>query len=124
MSARLARPNVYRCGDVEVDVVSRLIRVGSQPADPTYVQFEILLHMIREPGRVFTRDELRTALSDGRVASPRSVDIQIFRLRRALANARRFVIETVPHVGYRCREVHDNAGLESTTQPSTSRDTE
>ena len=35
-------------------------------------------------------------------STPRAVDLRVMRLRKKLAAAKDFSIETVPHVGYRC----------------------
>ncbi len=94
---------VYSCGDLELDVDTRTIRLGSQTVGSTYVQFEMLLRLLADPGCVLSREEL--AVLPG--TAPRAVDIQISRLRKRLSRARGFVIETVPRVGYRCRELND-----------------
>ncbi|HYM14139.1 MAG TPA: winged helix-turn-helix domain-containing protein [Dehalococcoidia bacterium] len=100
---RLRTHRVYRCGDVEADVDARTVRVDGRRVPATFVQFEMLLRLMEDPGRVLTRDAL--LILPG--ATARAVDIQIARLRKALAHAERFAIETVPHVGYRCHDRGD-----------------
>jgi DNA-binding response OmpR family regulator len=100
------KQRIYACGDVELDPLQRIIRVGGKPVMPTYMEFEILLRLIREPGRVFTRSQLRPAAANGKGASPRAVDVHIARLRQKIAGARSFTIEAVQHVGYRCSDVY------------------
>ena len=75
---------------------------------PTFAEFEILLHLIREPRRVFTRAELGESLmmhADG----SRAIDVHITRLRHKIALARDFRVEAVRHVGYRCFAPSDEA---------------
>ena len=98
---RPRRHRVYLCGDVEVDVDERIVRVRGQRVAPTYGEFELLLRLIQDPGRVVTRSELQL---NPATPNPRAVDVQIRRLRVRLARARHFVVETVPRVGYRCRK--------------------
>jgi DNA-binding response OmpR family regulator len=100
------KQRTYACGDVELDPLQRMIRVGGKPVMPTYMEFEILLRLIREPGRVFTRSQLRPAAANGKGAGPRAVDVHIARLRQKIAGARSFTIEAVQHVGYRCSDTH------------------
>jgi len=92
---------LFTCGDLEVDADTRTVRVAGRSVPATYVQFEILLRLIEDPGRVLSRQVL--AVLPG--TTDRAVDIQISRLRRRLAPARSFAIETVPRVGYRCRDL-------------------
>ena len=98
--------NIYSYGDVELDPLQRIIHVGGTPVMPTYMEFEILPRLIREPGRVFTRSQLRPAAANGKGASPRAIDVHIVRLRQKLDGARSFTIEAVRHVGYRCSDAH------------------
>ena len=97
---RPRKHTIYACGDVEVDLDERMVRVRGQRVAPTYGEFELLLRLIQDPGRVVTRSELQLSPA---TPNPRAVDVQIRRLRVRLARARRFVVETVPRVGYRCR---------------------
>lgn len=91
----------YRCGDVVLDVDERVARIDGERILPTYGEFEVLLRLIEDPGRVFSRNELQVHTNS---AGPRAVDVQIRRLRVRLARARHFAIETVQHLGYRCAE--------------------
>lgn len=70
----------------------------------TPAEFSILFALVREPGRVLSRDELSRAAA-GRSAEPedRSVDVLISRLRRKIEQdpkAPRLIV-TVPGKGYR-----------------------
>ena len=90
----------YDCGDVQLDLDARVAYVAGSRVILTFQEFETLRRMIAEPGRAFTREELR--LPGAHVSSDRTVDSRIMRLRRKLATARTFSIETVPVIGYRC----------------------
>jgi two-component system OmpR family response regulator len=74
--------------------------------DPTGVlvtltggSFDLLLALVRNPGRVLTRDQL-LELTRGRRAEPfdRSIDVQLSRLRRQLGDSE--IIKTVRGGGY------------------------
>lgn len=67
--------------------------------DLTGTEFELLLMLAREPGRVFSRDEILNHLR-GREADlfTRAVDILISRLRRKLEPLP--VIKTLRNAGY------------------------
>lgn len=90
------------CGDVEVDRRGRFVRVAGRRVLPTFAEFELLLLLIAKPDQALTRQELRACAGLHPAAAPRAIDVLIARLRRKLRGAHSFVIETVPHVGYRC----------------------
>jgi DNA-binding response OmpR family regulator len=77
---------------------TRMVHVAGRRAVLTFAEFETLLRLMEDPGRVLTREALRVLPG----ATLRAVDVQILRTRRKLAGAKSFAIEAVPHVGYRC----------------------
>lgn len=73
----------------------------------TRQEFRLLELLVRQPGRVFTRDELLDrAWEDGGCVTDRTIDVHIKGLRRKLVAAHEGEdpIETVRGVGYRMRE--------------------
>jgi Tol biopolymer transport system component/DNA-binding winged helix-turn-helix (wHTH) protein len=105
METRPSRPQVVRFGDYTLDLQSgELLQNGTKlllPEQP----FRILALMVRQPGTLITRDDLRRALwpEDTFVDFEHSVNAAIKRLREALgdsATTPRF-IETLPRRGYR-----------------------
>ncbi len=61
-SGTTATPDVLRTADVEVDVPKMRARVDGRAVDLTPTEFELLVTLAREPGRVFTRGQLLDAL--------------------------------------------------------------
>jgi DNA-binding response OmpR family regulator len=92
---------LYACGDVRVDVDARIVLVGGRRVLLTFGEFELLLKLVADPGRAFSRDELHGDHGSSE-STPRAVDLRVMRLRKKLAGAKDFSIETVPHIGYRC----------------------
>ena len=72
--------------------------------DFTSIEFRLLYHLARAPGRVYSRSQLLDALR-GRdsAVGERTVDVHIRSLRRKLAS-RRDLIQTVRGTGYRFAE--------------------
>ena len=97
-----SRPRTYSCGDLELDAAERVVRVAGKVILPTFAEFEILRHLIREPRKVFTRAELGESLVLHADRGPRAIDVHITRLRHKIALARDFRVEAVRQVGYRC----------------------
>ncbi|MFF3708557.1 winged helix-turn-helix domain-containing protein [Streptomyces phaeochromogenes] len=87
---------------VRVDTVRRTAEVGGRPLDLTYLEFELLAHLVAHPHRVHSRDQLVTTVwGYGHVGDGRTVDVHIARLRRKLGAEHREAIQTVRRVGYK-----------------------
>ncbi|MFH8495001.1 winged helix-turn-helix domain-containing protein [Streptomyces coeruleorubidus] len=87
---------------IRVDTVQRTAEVAGRQLDLTYLEFELLAHLVAHPGRVHTRDQLvGTVWGYGHVGDGRTVDVHIARLRRKLGAEHRDTIRTVRRVGYK-----------------------
>jgi DNA-binding response OmpR family regulator len=94
----------FAVGDVAVDTARRDVTVAGRRLDLTATEFDLLVHLARQPGRVFTRAQLLDAVRGTTVeAYERTVDAHIKNLRRKLEpdpHQPRYVL-TVHGVGYR-----------------------
>ncbi|MFJ2716096.1 winged helix-turn-helix domain-containing protein [Streptomyces sp. NPDC087437] len=87
---------------VRIDPVRRIAEVDRRELDLTYLEFELLSHLVAHPHRVHTRDQLVTTVwGYGHVGDGRTVDVHIARLRRKLGTEHRRAIQTVRRVGYK-----------------------
>lgn len=87
---------------VRIDTVQRTAEVDGRELDLTYLEFELLAHLVAHPHRVHTRDQLVTTVwGYGHVGDGRTVDVHIARLRRKLGARHRQAIQTVRRVGYK-----------------------
>ncbi|MFI5792040.1 winged helix-turn-helix domain-containing protein [Streptomyces sp. NPDC051677] len=87
---------------VRIDSVQRTAEVDGRQLDLTYLEFELLAHLVAHPNRVHTRDQLVTTVwGYGHVGDGRTVDVHIARLRRKLGAQHRQSIQTVRRVGYK-----------------------
>jgi two-component system, OmpR family, phosphate regulon response regulator PhoB len=94
---------ILKRGPIELDVERWCVRVNEREVDLSPRQFKLLHHLMKKPGRVWTRAELMdaawgTSAADER--QPQVVDVLICRIRRRLRGAATLV-ETVRSVGYR-----------------------
>jgi DNA-binding response OmpR family regulator len=91
-------------GDVVVDPARRRVTVAGRPVELTPTEFDLLAHLARQPGRVFTRAQLLTAIHGVAVESyERAVDAHVKNLRRKLEpdpRHPRYVL-TAHGIGYR-----------------------
>ncbi|MFC8076787.1 winged helix-turn-helix domain-containing protein [Streptomyces sp. NPDC057307] len=89
-------------GPVRVDSTERTVEVDGRPLDLTYLEFELLAHLVANPHRVHTRDQLVTTVwGYGHVGDGRTVDVHVARLRRKLGAEHRHTIRTIRRVGYK-----------------------
>ncbi|MFD5862018.1 winged helix-turn-helix domain-containing protein [Streptomyces chartreusis] len=87
---------------VRIDSVRRTAAVAGRELDLTYLEFELLAHLVANPHRVHSRDQLVTTVwGYGHVGDGRTVDVHIARLRRKLGAEHRDTIRTVRRVGYK-----------------------
>ncbi|MBW5481017.1 winged helix-turn-helix domain-containing protein [Streptomyces bambusae] len=89
-------------GVVRIDAAQRTAQVDGEALDLTYLEFELLAHLVAHPHRVHSRDQLVTTVwGYGHVGDGRTVDVHIARLRRKLGARHRGTIQTVRRVGYK-----------------------
>ncbi|HEV8625357.1 MAG TPA: response regulator transcription factor [Acidimicrobiia bacterium] len=91
-------------GDLVVDPARRRVTVAGRPVELTPTEFDLLAHLARQPGRVFTRAQLLTAIHGVAVESyERAIDAHIKNLRRKLEPDPRHprYILTAHGIGYR-----------------------
>lgn len=80
------------------------VRNDTKIVDLSATEFAILELLMKNPGRVFSRDRLIAEIRGGDVAvTERSIDVHILAIRRKLGE-KGVLIETVRGVGYRFRD--------------------
>ena len=96
-------PDLVRVGDIELDPATRIVRHRGRPVELTSVEFNLLEVLLREAGRVVTRERLVYAVLS-RKFSPfdRSIDMHVSKVRKKLGDSEEGIehIKTVRGVGY------------------------
>jgi DNA-binding response OmpR family regulator len=96
-------PDILRVGDIELDPATRTVRRGGTPVDLTSVEFGLLEALLREAGRVVTRERLAASVLS-RKFSPfdRSIDMHVSKVRKKIGDTEGEPehIKTVRGVGY------------------------
>lgn len=82
-----------------IDTVTRAVQRNGESLELTSTEYELLLLLAREPGKVFSRDDILNRLR-GHEAElyTRAVDIVVSRLRKKLEPLE--AVKTVRHAGY------------------------
>jgi DNA-binding response OmpR family regulator len=94
-------------GNVVIDPGRRVVTVDDAPIVLTFMEFEILMALASEPGRVLTREALLERVwGDSAYRDIRTVDVHIRHLREKIepdASNPEYIL-TVRNVGYRFRD--------------------
>lgn len=89
---------------IDIDLNSRTVHINNTLVQLTYMEYELLSLLARNPGKVFTREHLLDLLwHEEQFTETRTVDVHIRRLRRSLEEhgLNPGIIETIRSVGYR-----------------------
>lgn len=88
-------------GDLTISPAAREVRLASRTLDLRAQEFDLLLTLAEQPGRVFTREQLlQQAWGFDYYGQTRTVDVHIAHLRKKLEGGS-VRIETVTGVGYK-----------------------
>ncbi|WP_416626286.1 winged helix-turn-helix domain-containing protein [Micromonospora sp. LOL_023] len=85
--------------ELHVMVASRTVLLDGQPLPLTRLEFDLLLHLVQNPRRVYTRMQLLAAVWGYEHTGVRTVDVHIRRLRVKVGETP--LVTTVYGVGYR-----------------------
>jgi len=100
----VGKPAILEAGDLRVDLDRRLVSVAHRAVNLTAMEFDLLVFLMGQPGRVYTRLELLEALRGSTYRSfERSIDSHVKRLRQKIEPAPkdpRYIV-TVFGIGYR-----------------------
>ncbi len=96
---------------IELDQYRQQIKVDGKVCELTHVEFQLLATMAKEPGRIYSRDQLMDNMyNDNRIVSDRTIDSHIKKLRKRLNDyfPNYDFIHSVYGAGYRYDMVEKN----------------
>jgi len=101
--AVLETDDTIEIGDLVIEPSQLRVSVGGVPARLRLKEFQLLLALAREPGRLMTRQKLAQEVwGYDHLASSRTIDVHIRRLRQAVEDTSAYdYIQTVHGAGYR-----------------------
>ncbi len=116
---RRARPasaeEVLRFADVAIDLAAHRVTRGDKPIHLGPTEFRLLRFLMQHPGRVFSREQLLDQVWGHDVyVEPRTVDVHIRRLRKALnEESAADLVRTVRSAGYSLDRPADRSPAQS-----------
>jgi len=101
--AVLEADDTIEIGDLVIEPSQLRVQVAGVPARLRLKEFQLLLALAREPGRLMTRQKLAQEVwGYDHLASSRTIDVHIRRLRQAVEDVSAYdYIQTVHGAGYR-----------------------
>lgn len=97
---------MIRSGDLLVDLDRYEVRLAGKRVLLTYKEYQLLVLLASNPGKVYTRDSLLSEVwGYDYFGGTRTVDVHVRRLRSKIEDAGHPFIETIWNVGYRFRPV-------------------
>jgi two-component system alkaline phosphatase synthesis response regulator PhoP len=95
----MASSELFKIGDLEIDKEKYLIRKDNNVLVLPKKEFELLLLLTSRPNKVFTRDEIFSAVWDNdTIVGDRTIDVHIRKLREKIGIDN---IRTIKGVGYK-----------------------
>ena len=101
---------VIRVGDLAINTANYEVSLQGRRVNLRFKEYELLLLMATNPGRVYTREALLNRVwGYDYLGGTRTVDVHVRRLRSKIEDADHTFIETVWNVGYRFKDVEQTA---------------
>ena len=104
VDASVGTPEVVRAPGLSIDTARRAVTIDESAVELTPSEYDLLVHLARTPGRVFTRSQLLDALHGVAFESyERAIDAHVKNLRRKIETdpAHPKYLLTVYGVGYK-----------------------
>ena len=97
---------ILKIGDITVDLGRYDVTVAGRRVALTYKEFQLLVLLASNPGRVYSRESLLSQVwGYDYLGGTRTVDVHVRRLRSKIEGPDRSYIETIYLVGYRFKAV-------------------
>ncbi len=109
----------YVFGPFQLDMARRRLMRGDIVLTVTPTVLDVLICLVRNAGRIVTKDELLTTVWPGRIVEEANVKQAIFTLRKILGDEGDLMILTAPGRGYRFAErvQQAEAAADTRTEP-------
>jgi len=104
----LENSDILKCDGLTIDMVKYEVTLENQVIELTFKEYELLLYLASNQGRVFTRESLLNKVwGYDYFGGDRTVDVHIRRLRSKIEDSNHTYIETVRNIGYRFKKNTD-----------------
>jgi two-component system, OmpR family, alkaline phosphatase synthesis response regulator PhoP len=84
--------NVIKMAGIELDLEKKRLTLDGQREDLTPIEFQLLYMLLRNPGRIFDRDQILDFIWRDVSVTERTVDVHITRLRKKLGDYGKYLV--------------------------------
>lgn len=96
---------LIRCGDLVIDKATCEVSISGKLIELTFKEYELLIFLASNRGRVFTRDALLDRVwGYDYFGGDRTVDVHIRRLRSKIEDPNHTFVETIRNIGYKFKK--------------------
>ena len=93
-------PEVFQFEGFSLDLTRGCLRAGDRPIELRPKSFDVLRHLLKNPGRLVSKDELVKTIWPGIFVEDGALTHCVSEVRKALGDHSRRMIKTVPRRGY------------------------
>ena len=103
LNEEIIEPSRIKVEGIELNIEKKRLIVDGEREDLTPIEFQLLLILMKNPGRIFGRDQILSNIWRDVNVTDRTVDVHITRLRKKLGNYGNYLV-TRKGYGY-CFEI-------------------
>ncbi len=106
---RVNKTNIIRIKNIKIDLENGKVLKDDKDVNLTSLEYKILLILVNNPNRVFTREEILTNIwdSNGIFVNDNTLTVYIKRIREKLNDNNDEIITTVRGIGYKIGDEND-----------------
>jgi two-component system, OmpR family, alkaline phosphatase synthesis response regulator PhoP len=87
-----APDDVIKVAGIELDLEKKRVRIDGQREDLTPIEFQLLYMLLKNPGRIFDRDQILDFIWRDVSVTERTVDVHVTRLRKKLGDYGKYLV--------------------------------
>jgi two-component system alkaline phosphatase synthesis response regulator PhoP len=84
--------NTIRIAGIELNLEKKRLTIDGQREDLTPIEFQLLYMLLKNPGRIFDRDQILDFIWRDVSVTERTVDVHVTRLRKKLGNYGKYLV--------------------------------
>jgi DNA-binding response OmpR family regulator len=92
ISGSKSAENTIKIAGIELDLEKKRLTLDGQREDLTPIEFQLLYMLLRNPGRIFDRDQILDFIWRDITVTERTVDVHITRLRKKLGDYGKYLV--------------------------------
>ncbi len=92
ISGSKSAENAIKIAGIELDLEKKRLTLDGQREDLTPIEFQLLYMLLRNPGRIFDRDQILDFIWRDITVTERTVDVHITRLRKKLGDYGKYLV--------------------------------